>query len=341
MIPSFTAVILHAALLLTWLGGQSWCVEAEAQAKPITVNYDIDAGVMYPGELRVVRFLPRVAQEFTVQGVRNSCGCMFTGEVPATVGPTTTKEFAIALKAADSPQDIRLFTWIDVRDERGQAQVLQATITGSIVDPLHWDVSQGLQRGIDLGVASSQAEPSSWSARINHGPHPMPWTRLRAKVLSGESWLEATITTGQDGHHLHLIPRHQVFSGVLHGRIQVFLDDQEGKTLPYQPSYPVKYVIRGSVTPTPAMALVGSMAPGTKESLTVRLRANDGALPAIDKLVSSNPGRLTAEQRDEVIHLHVDGILPGGSFHEHLDIHFITGAIVRVPVIGAVTAVRP
>lgn len=341
MTSSCTAAILHAALLLTCLYWQAWCADAEAQSKPIAVNYDIDVGVLYLGELRVVRFLPRVEQEFTVLGVRNSCGCMFTGEVPPTVGPTSTKEFAIALNAADSPQDMRLFTWIDVRDEHGQAQVLQATITGSIADPLLWDVVGGLQRGIDLGVKTSQAAPSSWSARIDHGPHPMPWARLHVRVISGESWMEATISTEQDGQHLRISPRHQSFSGVLRGRIQVVLEDQAGKTLPYQPTYPVKYVIRGNVTPSPAMVLVGSMAPDTKETLTVRLRADDGVLPAIDKLVSSNPDRLTAEQRDDVIHLHVDGKRPGGQFHEHLDIHFATGGVLRVPVIGAVVAARP
>jgi hypothetical protein len=89
------------------------------------------------------------------------------------------------------------------------------------------------------------------------------------------------------------------------------------------------------------MALIGSVTPGTQETVTVRLRANDGALPPIEKLVSSNPDRLTTEQHDDVIHLHVDGKLPGGQFHEHLDIHFATGDVLRVPVIGAVVAARP
>ena len=338
-----TTAILNAALIFTWLSAQTWCAEAGAdtQTKPIA-SYNIDAGMMYPGELRVVNFLPRVSQDFTVLGVRNSCSCMLTGAVPTTLSPTNTQELSIVLQGAESPQDTRQYTWIDVRDDHGQLQVLQATITSSTADPLQWDVAKGgFQRAIDLGVATNQASPVVWNSRIGHGPHPMPWTQIHARVISGESWLEATITSENDGQHLHVTPRHQIFSGALQGRIQLTLDDQHGKALPYQPVYPVKYVIRGNVAPVPSIALFGSVVPGIQESLTIRLRANDGVLPAIEKMVSSNPDQLTAEQREEVIHLHFNGKPPSGAFHEYIDIQFITGAILRVPVIGAVVATRP
>ncbi len=336
MTASCTTAIPPVVLLLICLGGQAWCADAPPQATPITANHDVDAGLMYPGELRVVHFLPRVPQVFSVLGVRNSCSCMFTGAVPSTLGPTDIKEFSIALKAADAPQDIRLFSWIDVRGANDLTQVLQATITGSIRAPLHWESTSDPGRGIDLGAAASTSVPVTWSSRIGHGPHPMPWTRLRVHVSTGESWLDAQVVEEQDVHALRLTPIHQKFQGVLHGRIQLLLDDQDGKMLPYQPSYLVKYILRGEVTPSSSIALIGSVQTGVRETVSIRLRTKQGELPTISQLIPSDPKRLTAEQRVEMIDLHFTGTTRIGPFHEHLDIQFANGEVLRIPVIGAV-----